>query len=173
MPTQVVNQCCALPHQPLAVIDELTDLQRLVIEYDDREAIDALLDRSASDSQRVDRIGFAGLSGTLACASGQFRGDANDPFAVTEQEPFQPAADMPAVLDRPDPLAAQAASPIQQLTMPLVSSGRRADRLLTARHLLHRGTRVGRFMSVHPDHDHRCHLPRSHRHRGLLAGKPQ
>jgi len=78
---------------------------------------------------------------------------------VREQEPLQRAGDVPAVLDRPHPLAAMAARPDQQR---VEGSPPRGDRLLveqaTGRRVDGRdGVRA--LMRVRADHDHPASLP--------------
>ena len=79
-----------------------------------REGVKALLQRGASDVERVDRIRLAALTSTPARVRGQVRRDPQHPLAAGDQKPLQTPGDMPAVLKRPDALAIKAAPPPQQ-----------------------------------------------------------
>ena len=128
---------------------------------------------------RVDLIGLAALAARAPRAGHQPRRDANDALAAREQEPLQRARDMPAVLQRPHPLAVEAARPDQQRREP-ASADR--DRLV-AEQLTGRGVdrrdRVRALVGVRPEHDHDlvhvlsdcgCWTPGGH---GLLGALPR
>jgi hypothetical protein len=104
VPAQVVDQRGSLAHEPVAMVDELADLQRLLIELRDGELLEALSERGAGDRQRVGGIGFPRLAGAVARPGRQFGRDSEDPLAAAEQEPLQAPGHVPAVLDRPHPL---------------------------------------------------------------------
>ena len=77
--------------------------------------------RSPRDGERVDAIGLAAVATGPALAGHQPRGDANDSLAPDEQEPFEGARDVPAVLQRPDALVLQATRPIQRGGEPSIT----------------------------------------------------
>ena len=116
LPAQIVDQRGALLDEPLAVIDEQPDVELGPGQLRDRQRVEAFAQRRAGDRDGVDAIGLARARARSARAGHQLRRDANDALAAREQEPLQRARDVPAVLKRPDPLAADAARPAQQLT---------------------------------------------------------
>ena len=63
---------------------------------------------------RVDAVGLAAIAAAAALAGHQPGRDPDDALAADEQEPLERARDVPAVLDRPHPLVAQAARPLQR-----------------------------------------------------------
>ena len=81
----------------------------------DRQRLEALAQRGAGDRDRIDDIGLAALARRLARAGHQLRRHPHDALAAREQEPLQRAGHVPAVLDRPHPLATNAARPAQQI----------------------------------------------------------
>jgi hypothetical protein len=102
---------------------------------------------------------------------------AQDPLATPDQKPLERARDMPTVLQRPHPLAAEAPRPCQQRSK---ARGADLDRLLAhelASHRRQRDDRVRALVRVRPEHDHdlvHLHLdwwtPGGH---GLLRALPR
>jgi hypothetical protein len=88
----------------------------------------------AGDGERVDAVGLAAITPGPALAGHQPRGDADDAFAVDEQQPLAGTRDMATVLQGPDPIGAQARRPIE-LGAPAVTDrdGRVAEQLAGAR----------------------------------------
>ena len=123
VPEQVVVERDAHPDQPLAVIDQQPDVE-LDAGQLRRPAARSRPSRSAarataSASMRSD---LPRSRPRAALAGHQPRRDADDALAADEQEPLERARDVPAVLQRPDPLAAQAARPV---AAPRRTRGRR------------------------------------------------
>src|SRR4051812_45038700 len=81
--------------------------------------------------------------------------DAQDPLAMDEQEPLERAGDAAAVLQRPDPLGAQAGGPIERRGEPAITDRDRrvAEQLASGR--ADGGEGVRALMHVRTDHDHR------------------
>ena len=108
----------------------------------------------ARDRDRIDLIALAALAAGAPGPGHQPRRDANDTLATRDQEPLQRARDMPAVLQRPHPLAIEAARPDHQRREP---AGTDRDRLV-AEHLagrrVDRRDRVRALVGVRPEHDH-------------------
>ena len=154
MPLQRAVEPDALTNEPFAVIDQQPQIELGPIQVRGREGLQALLQRGAGDTERVDRIGLPALSGALASASRQVRRDPQHPLAAGDQKPLQTPGDMPAVLKRPDPLAIKAARPPQQRIEPAPADldGLLAQQL--AGRGRDRGDRVRTLVSVRAKHDH-------------------
>ena len=114
MPEQVVVERDAHPNEPFAVIDQQPDVELDAGQLGDRQPVQAFAQRRPGDGDRVDAVGLAAIAAGAALAGHQPRRDANDALAVDEQKPLEGARDVPAVLQRPDPLVAQAARPVQR-----------------------------------------------------------
>jgi hypothetical protein len=67
------------------------------------------------DRQGVDLIGLPAPATRPPGVRHQARRDANDPLAALDQKPLERARHMPAILERPDPLVAQASGPVDDL----------------------------------------------------------
>jgi hypothetical protein len=100
--------------QPFAMVDEQPQVQLRAVEMRSRERSEAFLQCGAGDVERVDRIGLAALAGAAAGAGGKVRRDPQHPLATLDQKPLKRPGHVPAVLDRPHPLAIEAARPSQQ-----------------------------------------------------------
>jgi hypothetical protein len=116
------------------------------------------LSRTLPDHERA-QCESAPAASTGAGAGGELGRDAHDRFAACEQEPLECAGDVPAVLDRPHPLAVMAARPDQQR---VEGPPPRRDRLLAEQPPGRRidgrdGVRA--LMRVRADHDHPETLP--------------
>jgi hypothetical protein len=114
VPEQVVIDGGAHSDEPFAVVDEQPNLEFDARRLRDRQPLKALPERCAGDGDRVDAVGLATITPGAALAGHQPGGDANDPLAAGHQQPLEAARDMPAVLQRPHALGAQAASPRQR-----------------------------------------------------------
>ena len=154
LPAQIVDQRGALLDEPIAVIDEQPDVELGAGQLRDRQRLETLADRRAGDRDGVDAIGLSRLAGALPGAGHQLRRNADDALAALEQEPLQRPRHMPAVFKRPDPLAADAARPAQQLTERPRRRGNRHLAKCPARRLVDGRKRVRPLMRVRPDHDH-------------------
>jgi len=104
MPAQPADHAGSLCHEVFAMVDEETQLAVCSVEASDRQV--RLPECRASDRQGVDRVGLAEGAGTVAGVGHQLRRHPNDLFAGREQVALQPAREVPAVLDRPQPLRA-------------------------------------------------------------------
>jgi hypothetical protein len=124
----------------------------------DREGLKAFPQRDASDTERVDRIGLPALTSALASAGRQVRRDPQHALAAANQKPLQTPGDMPAVLERPDPLVIETGRPPQQR---IEAAQADLDGLLAqqlARPSRDRRDRVRTLVSVRAKHDH-CSRP--------------
>ena len=72
----------ALANQAFAVIDEQPQIEFGPVQVGGRERVQALLERSASDVERIDRIRLAALAGTAASVRGQVSREPQHPLAA-------------------------------------------------------------------------------------------
>ncbi len=94
-------------------------LERALVQPRRRQRHHALTNGSASHRQRVDRVRLAARARPVAHTGHQLRRHADHPLAAGDQKPLQPPGHMPAVLDRPHPLAAHTTRPAQQHVEPV------------------------------------------------------
>jgi len=127
VPLQRVIQRDALADQALAMVHEQPQVELWTCQLRGRQRIQPFAQRCSGDRDRVDAVGLPALATTPARRRHQPSGDPQDPLAAADQKPLEGAGDMPAVLDRPDPLAAEPACPTQQRRETL---GADLDRLL-------------------------------------------
>jgi hypothetical protein len=102
----------------------------------------------------VDAVGLPAVASAPSRVGHQPGRDAQDSLAAADQKPLKGPGDVPAVLDRPDPLALQAARPDQQRGEAF---GADLDGLLThqlTRRRRDRGDRVRALVGVRTEHDH-------------------
>jgi hypothetical protein len=154
MPLQRVVERDALADQPLAMVHEQPQIEFGALKLRRRQGIQALAQRRPRDSERVDAVGLAAPAGTSTRVGHQLRRHAQDPLAAFDQKPLEGARDMPAVLQRPDPLAAEPARPDDKRGKAL---GADLDRLLAQQFAgcrRDRGDRVRALVGVRPEHDH-------------------
>ena len=154
MPLQRVVERDSLADQALAVIDQQPQVELGTFQLRSRQGIQAFAQRRPGDRDRVDAVGLPAPASAPACIGHQLRGDAQDSLAAADQKPLKGPRDVPAVLDRPDSLALQAARPDQQRGEAL---GADLNRLLThqlARRGRDRGDRVRALVCVRTEHDH-------------------
>ena len=107
----------------LAVVDQQANVERHAVQVRSREVLDPLLQGGPGDAERVDRIGLAALPCRAPSARHVLRRDAHHPLPAREQEPLERAGDVPAVLDRPHPLAVERSRPHEQLAEASVRAG--------------------------------------------------
>ena len=111
VPAQVVAERGALRDEPFAVIDEQPDVELRAGQLRDRQRVEAFAQRGARDRDGVDGVGLARSRAGAALADGELGRDPDHGLAAGEQEPLERAGDVPAVLDRPDALAAVSRAP--------------------------------------------------------------
>ena len=127
MPLQRVVQRHALADQSLAVIDQQPQIQLRAVQLRGRQRVQPFAQRRPGDRDRVDAVGLPAPASAPTRVGHQPRRDPQNPLAAADQKPLKGPRDMPAVLDRPNPLAAQATRPLQQRRE---ASGADLDRLL-------------------------------------------
>ena len=154
VPLQRVVQGHARADETLAMVDEQPDVELRARQRRGRQGLDAGCQRGPGNRHRVDLIALAALAAGAPRAGHQSRGDANHTLTTADQKPLQRAGDMPAVLQRPHPLAIKTARPEHQRREP---AGTDRDRLV-AEHLAGRcvdgGDGVRALVGVRPEHDH-------------------
>ena len=120
MPLQRVVERDALADQPLAVIDQQPQIELGPVQLRGRQRVQALAQRRPRDRDRVDAVGLPALASARAATSAiSCVVHAHHALAALDQKPLERARDVPAVLQRPHPLAAEAARPDQQRGEPL------------------------------------------------------
>jgi len=154
MPLQRVVERHALADQALAMVNQQTQIELRPVQAGGRQPVQAFAQSGPRDRDRVDAVGLAAPARAAPRVGHQLRRHAHDPLAACNQEPLEGARDVPAVLQRPHPLAAQPARPHDKRSEPL---GADLDRLLG--HQLagcrrDRGDRVRALMGVGSEHDH-------------------
>ena len=100
--------------QSLAVINEQPQVELGPVQVRGRERVQALLQRGASDVERIDRIRLAALAGAPTRRRDEVGRDPQHALAALDQETLQRSGDVPAVLKRPHPLAIETTRPPQQ-----------------------------------------------------------
>ena len=126
MPPQSARQPGAFRHQVVAMIHQQPHLTRRTVETRCWQIW--FLQRSASNRQRVDRVGLAVGASPGAGVRHHLRRHPHDRLTRGKQIAFQPARQMPAILDRPTPLRPELLRPTQHVEM--ISRGRRSRDLL-------------------------------------------
>ena len=112
VPAQVVDQRGALRDEPLAVIDQQPDVELAGRPAARRAACRGpRAARRGRSRRRRSRRTCRARAPTRRAPAISFGAHAHDPLAAREQEALERAGDVPAVLDRPHPLAAEAARP--------------------------------------------------------------
>jgi hypothetical protein len=118
------------------------------------QGIQALAQRRPRDRDRVDAVGLPAPASAAPRVGHQFRRHAQDPLAAFDQKPLQGARDVPAVLQRPHPLAAELACPEDKRGEAL---GADLDRLLADQFAgggRDRRDRVRALVGVRTEHNH-------------------
>jgi hypothetical protein len=127
MPLQRVVERDALADQALAVIDQQPQVELRTFQLRRRQRIQAFAQRRPRDRDRVDAVGLPAGANLTTRRRHQPGRDPQDALSTTDQKPLKRSRDMPTVLQRPDPLAAETARPTQQRCEP---PGADLDRLL-------------------------------------------
>jgi hypothetical protein len=154
VPAQLALVVAAGPDEPVAVVEQQSDLLGLFVEFGARQVVEALLQRGADDGERVDRVGLAAGWEAAAGAGGELGRDTQDALAVSDEEALEPAGDVAAVFDRPDTLGAEPAAPGERSFEP---GGRCLDGLaaeLLARRGLDRRHHMRGLVRVRSDRNH-------------------
>jgi hypothetical protein len=154
MPLQRVVDRNALADQPLAMVNEQPQIEFGALKLRRREGMQAFAQRRPRDRDRVDAVGLPAPASAAPRVGHQLRRHAQDPLAACDQKPLQAAGDVPAVLQRPHPFAAELARPHDKCGQAL---GANLDRLLAhqfAGRGRDRGDRVRALVSVRTEHDH-------------------
>ena len=136
MPLQRVVDRDPRANEPLAVIDEQPQIELGPVQVRRRQRFETFTQRGAGDRERVDAVGLSAAAGLAPRAGRQRRVHAQDTLAALDQKPLQGARHMPAILDRPHPILAQAACPREQAGgpwRPTARSARRAARRTSLR----------------------------------------
>lgn len=95
------------------MIDKQADVEFGSGELRDGQRVEALAQCRARDRDGVDGVRLAAFAGGVALANSELGRDANDGFAVGEQEALERAGHVPAVFDRPHARVAAAARPAE------------------------------------------------------------
>jgi hypothetical protein len=158
MPAQPVLRAGALGHEVLAVIGQQADLHRGLVEVGGGEALRPVPDHGAGDRERVDLVRLARLALAPPGGAHPVRCHPHDPLPGPGQRRFEPARNVPAVLDRPHPLIIQPARPAHRSQIPRLLGPDLASAALPARPRIDGRQRVRALVRVRPDHDH-AHRP--------------
>jgi hypothetical protein len=154
VPLQRVVERDALASQALAMVDQQPQIELAALQLRRWQGVHAFTQYGPSDRDGVDAVGLSARASAAPRVGHQLRRHAHHALAAGDQEPLQAARDMPAVLQRPHPLAAECARPSDERGKAL---GADLDRLLA--HQLtgrrgDRGDRVRALVGVRPEHDH-------------------
>jgi hypothetical protein len=144
----------ALADQPLAAVNEQPQIELWALQLRRRQDFQALAQRRPRDRDRVDAVGLPAPASAAPRVGHQLRRHAHHALAAFDQKPLQGARHGPAVLQRPDPFAAQLARPDDKRGEAL---GADLDRPLAyqfAGSRRHRGDRVRALVGVRTEHDH-------------------
>jgi hypothetical protein len=106
VPEQVVVERDPHADESRAVVDQQADVKLDARQLGDRQAIEAFAQRRASDRHGIDPVRLTAIAAAAALAGHQPRRDPDHAFAAHQQKPLKRAGDVPAVLKRPDSLAA-------------------------------------------------------------------
>jgi hypothetical protein len=105
VPAQPLLRPAPLVDEVVAMIDEQFQLvQRLLVLARPFES--RLLEGGARDRERVDRVRLPARPAASALRRGQSRRHPHEPLACTKHCPLERSRDMPAVLERPEPISA-------------------------------------------------------------------
>ncbi len=119
-----------------------------------RERVEPFAQRGARDVQSVDVIRLAALAGAFARLGHQVGRHAQHTLPTLDQKPLKGSRHVPAILQRPDALAVDAARPPQQRSesAPADLNGVIAKQLAGRRR--NRGDRVRPLVRVRAEHNH-------------------
>jgi hypothetical protein len=125
-PQQPVDRCRALGHKDFPTVHQQLQLPRYLIVGSDRQV--GFTQKCPRHRQRIDRIRLTPSACRSPSLRHQFRRHPHDTLPGAEQITFQPRRQMPAILDRPHHLGAEAfPGPHHRLAM--TRGGRRNDLL--------------------------------------------
>jgi hypothetical protein len=118
------------------VVDQQPNVELGAGKLSRRQRLQARRQRRARDGQRVDTVGLAALAARAPRVRHQPRRDPDHALTARDQKPLKRARDVPAVLQRPHPLAIETTRPLQHLIKPAGTDGNRlvAERLTRRRH---------------------------------------
>ena len=136
------------------MIPQQSQLERALIQPRRRERPDALADGGARDRERIERIGLAARARALARSGHQLRRHPHDALAARDQKALQAPGHVPAVLQRPHPLAAETARPAHQHIEPVRVRGCRPHPTRHASRRLDRTTRDRALVRIAAQHHH-------------------
>jgi hypothetical protein len=142
----------------VAVVREQPDVERPSVQVRSGEVLDSLAQRRPGHAEGVDRVGLAALPGRAASARHVLGRDPHDPLAAGDEEALEGARHVPAVLERPDPLAIEPAGPPQELAEASLARRRRQLPAGAGGEGVDRRAGVGLLVRVRADHDH-VHRP--------------
>jgi hypothetical protein len=153
-PAQPLLDAGALTDEVLAVVEQQRDLALGSREPGLGQALQPFADRGPRDRSGVDRVGLAELARALAGPGHQLRWHPHHPLTGAQQEALQPARNVAAVFERPDPFLVELPGPAQQPLMAGVARlhGQLIDRLGSVGIERRRG--VALLVWVRSDHDH-------------------
>jgi hypothetical protein len=152
VPTQAVLRPRALADQVLAVVEQQPDLAPGTLQRGRRQR--RLAQRRPRDRHRVDRVRLAALPRRAARPRHQLRRHPHHPLAAREQETLERDRDVPAILQRPQPLPAQRARPAKQLLVAPTASLHRPLATHLARPARKGGGAVALLVRINSDYDH-------------------
>jgi hypothetical protein len=140
--------------EALAMVNEQPRSEFGALRLRRRQGVRALARRRPRDRDRVEAVGPPAPASAAPRVGRQLRRHAQDPLAARDHKPPQRARDVPAVLQRPHPFAAEPARPHDKRGE---ARGADLDRPL-ARHFAargrDRGDRVRALVGVRTEHDH-------------------
>ena len=120
------------------MIDQQPQVERGPFQLRSRQRVEAFAHRRPRDGDRVDAVGLPALTTAAPGIRHQPRRDAQNTFSTLDQESLKGPRHMPAVLERPHPLAIQPTRPDQHRAEPAHAdldrsladqlAGRRANR---------------------------------------------
>ncbi len=154
MPLQRVVERNALADKPLAMVHEQPQIEFGALKLRRRQLVQAFAQRCPRDRDRVDAVGFPAPARAATRVGHQLGRHAHHALAAFDQKPLQGARDVPAVLQRPHPFAAELARPDHERGEALDGDldGLLADQLAGCRR--DRGDRVRALVGVRTEHDH-------------------
>ena len=93
------------------MVDEQPQIEFGALQLRRRQGVQAFAQRRPRDRDRVDAVGLPAPASAATRVGHQLRRHAQDALAAFDQKPLKGARDMPAVLQRPHPFAAELARP--------------------------------------------------------------
>ena len=153
VPAQPLLRPTALVDEIITMIDQQLELtKRLLIRA--RTTQPRLAQRGSRDSKRIDRVGLAPRATRATLGRHQLRRHSHELLALSQQPSLQRPSQLPTVLKRPQPIAAQLRRPGHELTVDST------NRLLLEHPpgLIDCDRRQRVLVHVHSDHDHLVRL---------------